>query len=257
MINTNLAVNFFDAVKKTANYTSDNTDTSIMEQAQNKATDVEDKSAVTVALEDYTELAKDFHGESKLNLTKKEVDPGFVGKLFNFASKDNVFRSDSAKEFVKDNPNIYRTTIFEMANEADGGIKYAKEDDDIYASALNFAKADIALIEKSYYANGQGNKDGKIDTSETSHLKMDETIQQAFESLDLDGDTSSITAEEYASYIASIDGLMKFGSFDNIGRFDSQTDGKISPEEANLASELSTKKLHDIAKEIYDENYKK
>ncbi len=255
MINSSSAINFFDAVKKSNNSTNDSNGANIMQEAQNKAANLENKSALTVALEDYTKIANKFHGENKINITQEEIDPSFLAGIFNSGGDNNVFRSQGAKDFLNDNSNIYRSTIYEIASNTDGGLKYAKEGDNIYASALNFAKADIALIEKSYQANDKGDKNGKIDLTETNHLNANEDTVRIMAQLDLDGDPKTISAEEYASYIVAMDGLMQFGELNNIDFCNSLPDGNLDTENIGLVKQLHIDKLHDIAQSLYDNNY--
>ncbi len=249
---TNYALRAFDAVSKAHNSTGN--DTSIMDEADKKAQDIKNKSALTVAIEDFTKIAYGFHDQNSINITQDEIDPGFFASIFNPGGKNNVFRSDSAKEYIKDDAhdNINRLDIIDMASDKDGGLKYAKEDDNIYTSALNFAKADIGLIDKAYKGQEASKEDGKINIAETYHMNFSNKTSEAFEAIDLDGDPKTISAEEYASYIVAMDGLKDFEG--ETGFY--KADGILTQDEVELAYSLSDDEIKEYAQSIYDEHYK-
>ena len=99
---------------------------------------------------------------------------------------------------------------------------------DMYEAALNFAKADINAIEvahaivngynptenfytKLFHEGEDKNIDGILYSYEIDDYygsgtnEDDQRLSQAMRELDLDGNMSSITAEEYASYVLALD----------------------------------------------------
>ncbi len=217
------------------------------------------KSATTILLEDFSERLniKDSHNGS---LTETETKKSFFEKK----NSDNIFRSEEVKNYLNENSVISQSDIFNQANKKDGGIKYANQNDDIYESALNFAKADINLIETTYekenvdWTLGTDAKiDGELNLQEAKKYLTDlsaSEILNYFEKIDLDGNLETLSFEEYASYLIAADGTIEFG-LSNSGFCENAPDGLVSEQEATIASQYSNSQFKEYAQKIYNEHY--
>lgn len=235
-------------------------DTSIMDLAAQKAEDEDNKSAITIALEDFSKTTTGFHGSNSSNIVEKDTKKGFFTKIAEFFGKkdDNIFKSEEGQKLVKDNGSVYQNDLFRQDYAKNGGIQYSKEGDDLYESALNFAKADIGAIEKAYsMANVESNNNKKLEYGEIgSYLEFDGNLSDALKEMDLDGDKKKLSPEEYASYLIATDGLIELSG----GKVDfasGSPDGTITSQESQNAQEFKNSELKEIAQKIYDEHYKK
>ncbi len=238
-------------------WTEEQEDTSIMELADKKAQNTENKSGITVALEDFAKTTTGFHGSNSSNIVSDDTDLTFFEKVGEFFGKknDNMFKSEEGQELVTKNGAIYQNDIFYSALAKDGGIKYAKDGDDVYESALNFAKADIDAIEKAYQmADVECNRNGKLQLHELhSYMDYDGNAKEALEQMNLAGSKKDITAREYASYLIAADGMVQT---EDGPKFDpNAVDGLISKENSEATKEFKNEDLQEIAQQIYDENY--
>ncbi len=219
-------------------------DTSIIDLAQKKADKTENKSAITIALEDFTSTTTGFNGSNSSNIDSDDAKLNLFDKIASFFGfkNDNIFKSEEGQELVSSHGKIYQKDIFNNETAKNNGIEYAKQGDDLYESALNFAKADIGAIEKAFQmAKGESNKNGKLDSGEiNSYTKFDGNLLDAIKEIDLAGNEKEITAEEYASYIVAVDSL-------------GNSDGKIDSQEAENAKDMKYDKLVALAKEVYEQ----
>ncbi len=219
-------------------------DTSIIDLAQKKADETENKSAITIALEDFTKTTQGFNGFNSSNIDSEDTKLSFFENIASiFGCKpDNIFKSKDGQALVKQEGNIFQNDIFESDYAKNNGIRYAKEGDDLYESALNFAKADIAAIEKAHsMAYVESNKNGKLEAGEVgSYINFDGNTRDAIIELNLGDGKDKITAEEYASYIVAVD---KMGN----------SDGVISSDEAEAIIDMKNSKIANVAQEIYDQ----
>lgn len=229
-------------------------DTSIWNAADRQADKEENKTAITVLLEDFAELTNKFNDRGNSCITSSDAKKyGFFEKLFNEC--DNIFKTDEARQTIRKNGAFTQHDIYEQAMRSTGCLEYADENDDVVQAALNFAKADIAAIEKSYnmaYADKGAVGNGVLSRDEINSYYQEivpGTVSSSMYEMDLGEDystRSSITAEEYASYVMAVDGLTEDGfSIDNI-------DGKILFEEAEIASGMDIEELQKAAKQVYN-----
>lgn len=243
----------FDSLKYSCGSYEQNNE--IASCANEKAQDIDNCSGSTVALNDFTVFANGFGQNGTLTISENEMQPGFFAKLFK-TNSDNIYRSDSALEYAQNGGTINRQDIFQMNASNNGGLEYAKDGDDIFASASNFAKADIKAIEKSYSKAGYDNDNkNELDLCESRHMDTDayNTTSRIYEALDLDGDIKTISQEEYASYLVAIDSMFEL-SGGNVVYTQSHADGLITKDEIALASH-NEKVLKEAAQEIYNAHY--
>lgn len=238
-------------------WTEEQKDTSIMDLADKKAQNTENKSGITVALEDFAKTTTGFHGSNSSNITPDDTDLTFFEKIGQFFGKENnnMFKDKEGQELVTENGKIYQNDIFNSALTKYDGIQYAKDGDDVYESALNFAKADIGAIEKAYQmADIECDKNGKLQLHELhSYMDYDGDAKEALEQMNLTGSKKDITAQEYASYLIAADGMIQT---EDGPKFDpNAVDGLISKENSEATKEFKNGDLQEIAKQIYDENY--
>lgn len=222
------------------------TDTTIIDFAQTKADKTENKSAITVALEDFTRTTNGFNGSSSSNIVESDTELSFFEKIGSFFGKktDNMFKTKEGQELVASQGKIFQNDIYDSDYAKNGGIRYAKEGDDLYESALNFAKADIGAIEKAYQmANLESNNNGKLESFEAgSYTEFDGNLHDAIQELDLGDSKKKLTAEEYASYLIAVDQM-------------GNSDGVISSDEAAGIIEMKNSDLASKAKTIFEEHY--
>lgn len=236
-----------------ADDTSDSTkDTPVIDLADDAAQNQNNKSGITVALEDFSEKFKNFHGYDNSNITAKDAKKGFFSR-----KTDNIFESSEGQEVLKDHGNLFQKDIFADEVNKYGGIQYG--DGNLADSALAFAQADIQAIEKAYYKCHDGKADGTLTLAEIkSYVNMDNfDIEQALKNMDIDDDEESITAEEYASYMMAADGLAHIQTeygIDEINYNSARRDGLVSADEAQLAKEDNH--LDEDALSIYQQYFK-
>ena len=242
----NSAYQIFRGIKNADKQNSgDNVDTSVIELAQSKANYSDNKSAITVALEDFSEATTGFNGQNVSNVNLDDSELTFFEKLASFfgVKNDNIFKSDEGKTVLSNHEHVSQNDIFESDIAMNGGIKYAKNGDDLYQSALNFAKADIGAIEKAYsMANPDyANSNQKLEMGEIkSYLDYSGVLSDAITELDLGDSKKKLTPEEYASYILAVDSL-------------GNADGLISKDEADKAGKMKNEELTELAKQIYEQ----
>ena len=233
------------------------TDPSIMELAEDKAQDTQDKSAITIALEDFAEATKGFNGSNSSNIVPEDVKTGIFGKIGEFfgMENDNIFKSEDGQKLVEDMERVYQNDIFNSSVAKYGGVEYAKEGDDLAQSALNFAKADIETIEKAYsMANIDADKNGKLQTGEVnSYIDFDGYAPECLDGLKFDVDKKSLSAQEYASYMLAADGLMMVGG--SVGHSEGHMDGIITPQEAQLVQGLSDEEFKNLAQQMQEKYF--
>lgn len=224
--------------------------TPLADSAFAKAENKTDKSGITVALEDFTKLTNSFNESGRSQVRAKDAKSGFFESIGNFFGKksDNVFKTDEMKEALK-NGSYTQNDIYAEDVAKNGGLLYAKDGDDIHKSALNFAKADIQAVEKSFsnahVEDGFSGKKNTLDTGEISSYISDNTfLSDNLKDLDLDGKAKTISAEEYASYVVLADSL-------------GTKDGKITADESKKFQEMDAADIQKQAKSIFDNNYKK
>lgn len=223
----------------------------IAELAENTSGKYKNKSGITVALNDFTDDFALFRGENRSNITSDDIKGGLnLAKLF---QPKNIFETKDGKDLVKDYKKVFQDDIFGSEIELNGGIKYSKEDEDLIQSAINFAKADIYAIEKPRSRANGGGWDGKLAYDDFSSLKgYDGSWHKDIEAIDLDGDSKTITAEEYASYLLAADGYLKYDEAGIIVKNMDNIDGIITAEEAENVANMNDDQLRQLAKVIYD-----
>ena len=233
------------------------TDTSIMDLAKEKAQDTKNKSAMTIALEDFAEATNGFNGSNSSNIVPDDVRTGVFDKVLGFfgIKSDNIFKSEDGQELVENEEKIYQSDIFNSSVAKYGGVEYAKEGDDLAQSALNFAKADIEAIEKAYsMANIDADKNGKLQTGEVnSYIDFDGYAPECLDGLKFDVDKKSLSAQEYASYMLAADGLMMVGG--SVGHSEGHMDGIITPQEAQLVQGLSDEEFKNLAQQMQEKYF--
>ncbi len=230
-------------------------DTSLADASSKKASNLDDKSGITVALEDFTKLTKSYNSDGRSQVRYKDAKKSIFEGIFGSKS-DNVFKTSAMRSELKENGAYTQSDVFSEDISSNGGLKYAKDGDDIYKAALNYAKADIGAIEKSYKSSDEsadGGKKSKLNFAEINSYSDDADIMKE---LDLDGDGKYISAEEYACYTMVADGLFKFGD-NKVGFNTTNCDGRITADEADLFKKANASELVKYAKQIYDENFSK
>lgn len=237
-------------------------DTSIWDVADEKASSEENKTAITIMLEDFAQLTNSFSDNRSCINESNTKKSNFLINLLSGVDKDNIYKTEEAAESIKENGAFVQKDIYTQEIEKNGGVKYAADGDDIYESALNFAKADIAAIEKAYN-NAYPDKKGKgkqleyAEINTYSQYSQFGNLSDILEEMDLDGNSDAISPEEYASYLIAVDGLVSFGqNNDTIDYSSSSVDGLVSTEEVELASQIDTEVIKAAAEKIYEEHYK-
>ena len=219
--------------------------TEIFKMADEKAADIENKSGLTVALEDFAEVYN-FNGSSSSNVCKEAAKPNFFTKVLNFFGiKTNIFKSETANNVIANNGNYYQNDILKDCIQEHGGLQYAKEGDDLFESAVNFAKADAyalgAPLDQARPRDERG-VNYKLDAGEVNSYKNGGEDISVYDIKDLNFtflDRDELNAKEVASYILATD---------------TNQDGIITEEESLAAKETKTEDLIAQAKEIYEEN---
>lgn len=239
-----------------ANRYSEEPDTSIIDLADKKAQGETNKSGITVALEDFSSTLQDFRGHNSSNITAQDTQSSFFDNVKSLFGKenDNIFKTEEGQDLLNKKGNVFQNDIFASDVAKYGGIKYAKDGDNIAESALNFAKADAYAIGKAnQIANGADSNDS-IDSYEVKTYKdFDGNLKETFEEMNITGSDITLSPKEYASYLMAVDGLVQS---ENGAEFDAQKiDGLITPQEAQAAKNLDNEQLQDLAQKIYEENF--
>lgn len=222
-----------------------NHDTGIIKFADEKADSFENKSGLTIALEDYAKKCKiDDQGVSYIPSSK--MGKNWFAKLaekIGITISDNVFKSDAAEKVAEKEGSYYQKDIFKACMEEHGGLQYAKEGDDLFESAVNFAKADIEALEHPYdmcvdnwfFSNKQ------LDSKEVNSFRHDFDAQpRDMKELNFTKiNRSSLNAKEVASYILAAD---------------TNKDGIITEEESLAVKNGKNADIIADAREIYEEN---
>ena len=191
-------------------------ETDIWHEAHQQSEKEENKTAITVMLEDFAELSHQLDNNGHSCIKYADTKPyGFWEKLK--GACDNIFRTERGRRTVGKNGPFKQDDIFKQEMMQSGGIKYASSDDDIAQAALNFAKADINAIETAYGMAYGTNANGALSEGEiTSYSSIEDIIPGTVSRLQHQLSFSeeygavSITPEEYASYMMAIDSLGKF-----------------------------------------------
>lgn len=236
-------------------------DTTIWEIADGRARGEENKTAITLMMEDFTKLTNSFYNNrSCINSDNTKKDNWF----FNLFSKknNNLFTNTKVAKSIEENGAFTQYNIYEQEIAKNGGVKYKPDDGDIYESALNFAKAEIGIVEKALdNASLEYSPNGKLEygemTTYNSELDGSYFITEMLKDMDFDGKEKSLSAEEYASFIIAIDGLKTEGSVYKATSGVDDADGKISQEEAELAGKVKLETLIATARSVYNEHYGK
>lgn len=258
---TNSAYKTFRGINKAAIKKDETQGSNIIDIADKKAKNTENASGITVALEDYEEVLKGFHGEENTNLTTEDTKGQTLDWLFNIGKDKNIFQTDEGKKALSEEGQLYQNDLFEQDKNKNDGIKYLSDADSTSQSALRFAKADISAIEKSFnLANaGEGDFDDSLNNAELhSYLGTAEngSGEKLAEVLDLDGKSSKISDKEYASYLLAADTL-KYANGDNYDVSDliTQADGTIDSADANLVKNTSDEDFKKLAQGYYDKYF--
>ena len=246
---TSGAYTVFRGINEAKSSYSDTTDTSIIDLASKKASGEKNTSAITTALEDFSESFKSFHGEDHSNITAKDAKAGLFG------NKDNMFATEEGQEILSDG-SVFQSDLFEQERAKHGGIQYSQDGLNLVESALAFAKADIEAIEKSADKAGRVNADGTLsykDIITYTGLKGDSEYNDVTQRLDLDGKGKEISPEEYACYLLAADSVSAVeGSAYEVTFGQNQPDGIITDEEAYLIEKCDDEQLKAVAKQYYD-----
>ena len=245
-------------------------DSSIIDLADKSAENKENKTGITVALEDFSEKFKSFHGQNISNINSKDCKKSIfqnIKEFFGGKSSDNIYETDDGQNILNEKESISQNDIFNAERTKNEGIKYAKEGlkpDEIAQYALNFAQADIGAIETSFeladFDKGSlfnhSSKDGKLNEREIkSYSSNYNEYMGNIELTDLDGETGTFSAKEYASYLMVADGLKQ--DKDGNVTFDiNSIDGKITNEESDIIRTVNNDDLKEQAGIIYSEYFK-
>lgn len=220
--------------------------TEIFQLADKKAEDIENKSGLTVALEDYTKVMN-FDGSSSY-VNSSDAGQGFFSKIFSKLGIDlskNIFKTEVAENAIKEDGSFYQDDIFADCIAEHGGLQYAKEGDDLFKSAVNFAKADAKALGKALqmaYPDDERGLDSKLDVGE---VRSFDSANKDFASYDMKElnftflDREKLNTKEVASYILAAD---------------TNKDGIITEEESLAVKEGNNADIIAKAKEIYEEN---
>ena len=237
--------------------------TDIAELADDKA---EGKNSnITTALNDFTSIFSNFHEHDSSNINYRDVR-GFA--------HGNIFKSAEGRSLIDRMSSIFQNDIYMHNMKNDGGLRYALDGSSIKDSAKSFAAADIKAIEKSHVLaqkekakrgekenenqEDKGKTDTKLSAGEARsahHDNYDLTYSRLIREVNIDDDSTTISAKEYASYLIAVDAL-RYDEATGEYSFDMKNaDGLITREEAKLGSKIDNKTLLEFAKQIYEEYY--
>ena len=235
-------------------YDTKQEDTTVAKYSDKAAESQEDKSGITVALEDFSEkIPNSFHGYNSTNITAKDAKKKFFAR-----KSDNIYEQKEMQSYLKEKGNLFQNDIYKQEIANQGGIKYCQDDDDYIQSALSLAKADIDAIETAYTKakfEAGAKKDGNLSFGEINsydNLEMDFGIKY----MDLDGDEKTISAEEYASYILLADGLAQYDyNTDKTYLHPNRIDGLLTKQEAQDFLNATDYANQKAAQEIYNQYF--
>lgn len=249
---TNDAYTVFRGINQAKSMVDNGSDTSIIDLAQENTTNEENSSAITVALQDFSEKFKSFHGKNSSNISQQDAKKWF------FSKADNIFETEEGQEILSGG-NVFQNDIFQQERAKNNGIQYAQDDADLIESALEFAKADIEAIEAPAKAAKGTDKNGKLEAGELStYTEMSAPKSgSVIENLDLDGKEKTLSAEEYASYLLAADSISQVDENALKVTFGQNTpDGIITEQEAYLVEKCSDEQLKAVAQQYYDKYFK-
>lgn len=220
--------------------------TEIFQLADKKAENIENKSGLTVALEDFTKVMN-FDGSSSY-VNASDAGQGFFSKLLSKIGinlSDNIFKTDVAKKVIQEDGSVYQNDIFKDCIAEHGGLQYAKEGDDLFESAVNFAKADSKALGKALqlaYPSDERGLNSKLDVGE---VRSFDSANEDFSASDMKElnftlfDKEKLNAKEVASYILAAD---------------KDQNGIITEEESLAIKDGDNEEIIEKAKQIYKEN---
>ena len=240
-VNTKAAMSMFRPLLH-AKESNSKQDTTVADLSSASAEFVENKSAITIALEDFTQKLNSLHGEEKSNITAQDAKGSIFSKLKSKIgnSRENIFETYKGQKYLNENENLFQDDIYNQENIKNGGIRYAKNEDDIYKSALNFAKAEFGAIEKANtMVNSEYNSNNKLDYWDVkSYNNSDKDFNKILQTLDIDG-KSGLNTREYASYIMAFDTASQYCDPSVLAGFGAiSPDGVISSSDVQVAKEM-------------------
>ncbi len=153
---------------------------------------------------------------------------------------------------ASDKKDYYEVMGYEFKDDDKLKTQYSSNGEKTsYEDALEYAKAQIKEIEDSMpfdKYDGCYASNGKLNMNEIKYTNRYEDFvlydgEDLLETLDLDGNIKNISAEEYASYIYTLDKLDKI-------------DGKVDSDDLD-SLERSQKGFKELVQRTYDENNKK
>ena len=220
-----------------------------------KAENLENTTAVSIMLNDFAQNIDDVEHSSYIK-SKRFGSDDYTENIYAYREANWSIDWDYDDKFRQDN-------IFEEEVAQNDGIKYADENDDIIQAALNFAKADIASIEKSHNMAYKDNiMQGALNSEEIEGTYVTSAFYTNNVShvlsdlrLDVSGKTNGFSAEEYASYMIAMDGLIK-DKKGNVCFDENAIDGLVSFDNQTTYEALKGKEvLMETASKIYQENF--
>ncbi len=199
------------------------------------------KSGLALALEDFAyDLRTDYESLGSC-ITKQDCEPLDSNSSYLIPT---IYRTNEGQKLFDTNEKIFAAHIFIEDNNKNGGVKYIKDDDDKYESALNFAKADIMAIEKSAVISEvepYEEMDGKLSPFEGATFRgycHESEVEKTIAAMDLDGDRNNLSAEEYASWILAGDTLTSGLSTSLAGYGSNLVDGLITKEDKEAINDM-------------------
>ena len=220
--------------------------TEIFKLADEKAADIKNKSGLTVALEDYTKVMN-FDGSSSY-VNSSDVGKGFLSNLLEkigIKTSNNIFKTDVAEDAIKEDGSYYQDDIFADCIAEHGGLQYAKEGDDLFESAVNYAKADAKALGRALqlaYPRDEHKADTKLNVGEVRSFDYANKDFSSYDMKELNFTTfgkENLNAKEVASYIVAAD---------------TDKNGIITEEESLAIKDGNNEDIIAMAIEIYEEN---
>lgn len=242
-------------IKVTNGYEKDNS--LIANTADDYAGSKKNKSGITVALEDFTSLFSMFRGMDCSNITSDDAKQNIFHKMG--FKPGNMYKTDDIQEMLQHGA-ITQKDIFASELEAQGGIRYAQDDDDVVKSAQSFAAADIGAIEKplnrAYHEKIDGELNARdIDSYKGYYLR---DWNDDIKAINLDDNDTTISPEEYASYLLCADGIATRDAMSGAITLNKDNiDGVITQEEAEYIQKMDDRELKELAQAVYDEYFAK
>ncbi|MBQ8476492.1 hypothetical protein IJ531_05460 [bacterium] len=245
-----------------------NVGTDIAKQADSFAQKQKNKAGITVPLEDFAQDFKMFRGQNSSNIQESDTHNGW--RLF---QEKNMFENKAGRALFKGRGSIYQSDLYMSEVGEHGGLQYftGNKKEDLVESALAFAKADIYAIEypKQVYdisANARDgnikgpmpstNLDGKLQSADFTSFLGNGDWNTLLKEIDLDGDETSLSAEEYASYLLMADRAVATDSLGEAVNCKDHADGLLTADEANKVAKMSNEEAKKLAQAIYDEYFK-